>query len=125
MLMQVKLSFKKTTKMKPVLLVLMLGMMMFGSCNKSNDLFDPSSVEHFSFGTSYGMCIGDCAKLFAIANGQLFPDTLSTHYTGTVGFSSKPLADAKYQLAKELLDNFPVYLYNYADTTFGCPDCAD
>jgi len=110
--------------MKPIIFVLALGL-VFSSCSKDADKFDPSSVDHFSFGTSYGMCLGDCAKFFAIANRQLFPDTLSNYYTGTVGFSSTPLPDAQYQLAKELLDNFPVYLINHPDTTFGCPDCAD
>ena len=93
------------------------------SCSKKTT-FDPNKVDSFVFGSAYGMCAGDCAKFFAIANQQLFPDTMA-YYTGFTGFSSTHLPDAKYQLAKQLVDEFPTYFINHPNTTFGCPDCAD
>lgn len=111
--------------MKPLAIIAAI-IIAFSSCSKdSNERFDPNSVDHFSFGTAYGMCIGDCAKFYAIAKQQLFADTIKKYFVEPLGFSSTPMPDAKYQLAKQLLDSFPAYLLNRADTTYGCPDCSD
>ncbi len=110
--------------MKPIILLLAVAVTL-NSCEKSADSFDSTTVDYLAFGTSYGMCTGDCAKLFSISNKQLFPDNMNYYYSGQISFSSTPEPETKYQLAKELLENFPVYLINHADTTYGCPDCTD
>ncbi|MCX6146831.1 MAG: hypothetical protein NTW25_06210 [Candidatus Kapabacteria bacterium] len=40
-------------------------------------------------------------------------------------FSSVPLSNDKYLLAKSLLDSLPQYLTNNPNITIGCPDCTD
>jgi hypothetical protein len=46
-------------------------------------------------------------------------------FTNNLTFAGMPLPNNKYLLAKQLLDEFPAYLLNNPDTTFGCPDCTD
>jgi hypothetical protein len=113
--------------MKQLVLAFAIAVVIFSSCSKDdgNEFIDPNTVDHFSFGTAYGMCIGDCARFYAIANHQLYADTIKRYFVEPLGFSSTPLPDVKYQLAKQLLDSFPTYLLNHVDSTYGCPDCSD
>jgi hypothetical protein len=99
-------------------------MSAFLSCKKDKD--EKVAVDLLSFGTAYGYCIGDCAFFFRLEGENIYPDS-STRYTGegSIVFSSNPLSNDKYLLAKELKDNFPVYLLNNDGKTFGCPDCTD
>ncbi|HVX52717.1 MAG TPA: hypothetical protein VHB48_21325 [Chitinophagaceae bacterium] len=78
----------------------------------------------FSFGTAYNNCAGDCAKFYTIANGQLYADNMQ-RFTNNLTFAGMPLPNNKYLLDEQLLDEFPAYLLNNPDTTFGCPDCTD
>lgn len=94
---------------------------LISSCKKEPVNTDP---EYFSFGSAYGECIGNCANFFQIKDGQLFGDDMTYLVTPLV-FTDTALPADKYELAKPLLDNFPAYLLDNPNQTFGCPDCAD
>lgn len=95
------------------------------NCSKKEILFNANGVEYFTFGIAHGYCIGDCAKFYKIENGQLFADNITTYSGSQVSFSSTAMSTIKYELAKPLIENLPMYLINHANTTFGCPDCSD
>ena len=59
-----------------------------------------------------------------IINGKIYPDSTSGLVLPLV-FSTVPLTLTKYNLALPLLINFPAYLTNHANATFGCPQCID
>lgn len=91
------------------------------SCTKLN----LENLDYFAFGNSFGMCQGNCANFFLIKDKSLYPDDMN-YYTGTtLKFKSEVLPDDDYNLAQKLVKNFPDYLINNPDKTFGCPDCAD
>ena len=100
----------------PIVLLLFLS-----SCTKET-LDNP---DYFAFGNAFGMCQGNCANFFLIKDNSIYPDEMD-YYSGTsLKFKSEVLPDEKYNLAKELIENFPDYLLKNPDKTFGCPDCAD
>ena len=90
------------------------------SCTKDN-LDHP---DYFSFGNAFGFCMGNCTNFYIIRGDKIYPDDMDT-YTEPMKFKSEPLPVEKYNLAKKLMDDFPSYLLNNPDKTFGCPDCAD
>ena len=97
---------------------------LFTACKK-NSIGNNMANAEFTFGTSFNFCSGDCAHFYALQDGKLYPDALTGQYGGTLAFKTTTLPNDKYLLAKQLLDSFPAFLLNNADTTFGCPDCAD
>lgn len=113
--------------------LLLSGLLLLGACNKKT--VDPpgvcgvvmlplDSTGYFAFGSTYGMCPGNCATFFEIKNKNLYPDSLD-HYAGTLYFKNSPLASDRYTWAKNLLYNMPEDLRNQPNTTYGCPDCHD
>lgn len=99
---------------------LFLSILITTSCNKA----DLSDIDYFAFGTAHGECLGNCAVFFKIEAGKLYPDDM-LYYSENLNFMNDPLPDARYQLVKKLVDDFPKYLLDNPDKTFGCPDCAD
>jgi hypothetical protein len=100
---------------------LFISLLLTASCKAG-----PPQEKHdsFAFGTAYGFCKGSCATFYKIENAKLYPDNID-HYKGEVTFEKAPLADEKYQLAKNLPDSLPAFLLQNNGKTFGCPDCAD
>ena len=108
---------------------ILLVTLMFASCKKENNgngqgCGNNNNFESFAFGTAYGECAGNCATFYSISNKKIFPDDMQ-YYTGQLVFKTTALTNDKYLLAKQLIDNFPAYLKNNPDQTFGCPDCHD
>jgi hypothetical protein len=108
---------------------LLLFLTAVASCNKepsqqSKKETDLASPAFFSFGASYGFCVGDCANFYLIEKQQIFPDDMKILQKPLI-FKSTALNNEKYLIAKPLIDSFPAYLINNPDTTFGCPDCYD
>lgn len=99
--------------------ILLMGTLGFQCTN------DETTNDQFVFGVAYGFCSGDCAHFFRIKDQQLFTDSMERYVSDEYMFKSAALADEKYHLAKSLLDEFPEYLLDHANQTFGCPDCAD
>ena len=93
---------------------------LLSSCNKNVDDHNlpreeqsSQCTEYFRFGYSGGLM--GVHKFFVIKNGHLYPED-----------TTKPaLSNAKYHLAKTLIEDFPDYLRACPDTTFGCMGCAD
>lgn len=83
------------------------------------------NIDYFVFGSAHGFCLSNCADFFVVKNGNLYPDDFDYYYESALKFKSEALSIEKYNLAKKLIDDFPVYLINNPDKTFGCPDCAD
>ena len=114
--------------------LLLVGIILLSACNKKTVDRPPGycgvaslpldSTGYFAFGSTYGMCPGNCATFFEIKNGKLYPDSMD-RYTGTLYFKSNPLANDRLNLATNLLYNIPGDLRNYPDSTHGCPDCHD
>jgi hypothetical protein len=86
---------------------------------------EPINFEYFAFGTAYGECMGNCAKFFLIKDNNLYPDEMDYYTSSNIHFQSVALSKEKYNLAKELMENFPKYLKDNPNKTFGCPDCYD
>lgn len=82
-------------------------------------------VSEFVFGVAYGFCVGNCAHFYQLKNDQLFEDDMDMYLNNDFKFKGTPLSGEKFEKAKLLSVLFPPYLTDRADTTFGCPDCAD
>ncbi len=100
-------------------LIVSLIVILASTCNKKE-----VDADKIVFGSSHGFCMGDCAQLYKIENQQLYADTIS-RMTDDPGFSNTALPAKNYDMAKSLVKNIPAYLYDHANQTFGCPDCAD
>lgn len=90
------------------------------SCKKEST----TKFDSFTFGTSYGYCVGNCTSFFLIQDGNLYADDME-RLTTPLKFKTDKLSVDKYNLAKQLQTNFPAYFKQNPNRTFGCPDCAD
>ena len=87
---------------------------------------DTGDFEYFIFGTSYGECGGDCAKIFKLEGSQLFADDgLEYLSTEEVPFQTTGLSFEKRTLAVELSQQLPTDLLTETNGQIGCPDCRD
>jgi hypothetical protein len=109
--------------MRNIILLTVL-FVLLASCKVKDNTIEPSQTEYFIFGTGYGECVGNCSHFFQISNSKIYPDDMLGAYT-QMKFSSTPLSNDKYLLAKSLLDSLPQYLTNNPNITIGCPDCVD
>lgn len=96
-------------------------LLLLSFCKKDEAL----QADSFVFGSAYGFCVGDCATFFLIESNKLYPDSIEKYYNDFLRFKKNPLSDDNYILAKTLMNNFPKYLGDNPNKTFGCPDCAD
>ncbi len=106
-------------KIKSILII--ISFLFISSCTRES-LDNP---EYFSFGEAYGFCQGNCATFFQIKDNMIYPDDIDRYVDTNLKFKTEALGADKYNLAKQLIENFPSYLTNNPDQTFGCPDCAD
>lgn len=93
------------------------------SCDK--DTVFPDTYEYFTFGEYYCECTGSCGVVFQITNETVLPSVDSSCSPSQHSFGNAPLSDAKYAIAKALIDEFPDQLLNSNENTYGCPDCID
>jgi hypothetical protein len=112
-------SIKTTIYLFSLLLLLALVVL---SCSKKDIAVAPT--PRFVFGTSYGNCLGDCDRYYAVKDGQVY--RADGEYTpGPLVLDNSPLPSPKSVIAKQLLQDLPSYLLDHPDQTFGCPDCRD
>lgn len=102
------------------------GVLLLNSCMEERP---SNNKDYLIVGITSGMCSGDCATLFLLQDGKVYPDK-ETEYSfqqaAQPKFSASPLHDTTYQFAAGLLlAGFPDYLTLHPDTTLGCPDCRD
>jgi len=82
--------------------------------------------DYFVFGKFYGHCRGEkCIEIYKIENTKIYEDSLDQYPVGLSDFSFVLDSDKKYQLAKNLANNFPAQLLATPDTTLGMPDAYD
>lgn len=78
------------------------------------------------FGKYHGFCQGDCARLYKMADNQLYADQVKRLIEpDSLIFSSTPMSEKAYQIAERLLADFPQELMKEPEEVIGCPDCAD
>jgi hypothetical protein len=112
--------FKKTS-----LIIAGVLLMSNSSCQKEGFSLK-GETDYIIFGSSYGMCVGDCAVTYLLKSDGLYrsKDYLKT---GNVSSFTEKLSDEKFQQLKNIPSSIPSELINYTkdEETFGCPDCAD
>ena len=104
-------------KIAPIIATLLI----LSSCTKDN----LDNLDYFAFGDAYGMCQGNCATFFLLKDKSLYLDDIDYYMGTSLKFKSEVMPNEKYNLAQELIENFPDYLIKNPNKTFGCPDCAD
>ncbi len=77
------------------------------------------------FGEAYGFCVGDCAHFFKLTVGKLYQDNIERLTNEEPTFNEMALSNVRFEIARNLLRDFPQYLKNNPNQTIGCPDCAD
>lgn len=103
------------------MLLILISVSLFAYCSKEKS----SDPDYFAFGIAHGECLGNCAKFFQIKDNKLYADDMDYYSNSDLKFLKEPLSEEKYNTAKKLIEDFPDYLKNNPDKTFGCPDCAD
>ena len=98
-------------------------LLMLSSCEKED--LNLEEGDYLIFGETYGFCHGNCVHLFKIKGGEIFPDNIDKLHAEDISFQSTPLPFDKYQIASQLVDDFPQHLLENPNETFGCPDCTD
>ena len=116
--------------MKKTLILLAATLALCSGCEKECGCVPPpdsGDFEYFIFGTAYGMCIGDCAKIFQLEGQNLFPDDGLERmiHKDDVPFQTTSLPAEKVAIAAELSQQFPLALLDEANGQVGCPDCRD
>ena len=100
-------------------------LMSNSSCQKEGFSLK-GETDYIIFGSSYGMCVGDCAVTYLLKSDGLYK---SKDYlkTGNANTFTEKLSNEKFQQLQNISSSIPSELVNYKkDTeTFGCPDCAD
>jgi hypothetical protein len=118
--------------MKNTLTLLSLALFFF-SCSKDDNtksVKEPqkTNTEYLTFGHYYGMCLGEgCVEIFKLTTTELLEDQ-NDHYPHTKQFyvgNYAALDENKFNLVKNLMDDFPSELLQTDTLSFGCPDCAD
>jgi hypothetical protein len=93
------------------------------SCAKDDKVLLTNN-NYFVFGRYYGMCDGNnCVLTYKLTSEKLYEDT--RHNYQAQNFNFVELGKNKFELAKDLIQFFPVELLSSKDSIFGCPDCGD
>lgn len=116
--------------MKSIVYSLLAGYILVSgfSCYSKCDCDETSQFEYLVFGHFYGECGGEgCVETFKIEYEQLFEDTLDQYpdFSQSPARSYIKLPAAKYELVKDLVDQFPEGLYSETDHVLGQPDAGD
>lgn len=84
----------------------------------------PLNDEYFIFGGYWGECDGNCAQIYLLQAGKLYPDNMESLKTDLI-FKGSALPEYKCNYAKILKDNFPSYLKTIPPGVIGDPDSRD
>lgn len=108
--------------MRKSILLIVVSIVLLG-CS-SNDDIQLNDGDYLIFGHFYGFCVGEnCVEIFKLTDTKLYEDSNDNY--AMEPFNFELLDEAKFDLAKDLIDAFPEKLLLEKETTFGCPDCAD
>lgn len=109
--------------MKVKILFLFLAGASFFSCKTTTTPSD--SVDYFVFGSGYCHCINNCGTFYKYTPAALVKGEGTSCQRTDYTYGGAALPAANLAQAEALLKALPNELYMAADTTFGCPDCAD
>ena len=108
-------------------LFLLVSIFILNSCDKDQES-ELTNDDFLIIGLTYGECGGDCSHLYKLEEGELFADTeeLWWNQSDDPDFSSTAMVNAT-ALAEieQLVTDFPEFLIQTEEKTFGCPDCGD
>jgi hypothetical protein len=113
---------------KPTLIIFPALLIFIMSCKKELTItpLNLNYGDYFIFGTYAGECTGDCARFYVIKDNNIYADdNVNYFYNDSLRFNNSPLETEKYNLSQSLLTDFPTYLLQHKNETFGCPDCTD
>jgi len=98
---------------------------LLSACTKEEKLIKKETKGNYLvFGHFYGMCAGEeCIETFKLTSDKLYEDTID-EYNGE-SFDFMALDKQKYELARDLQDDFPQDLLSEEESIIGCPDFAD
>jgi hypothetical protein len=99
--------------------------LMISSCKKDHGATPSVKLNTLYFGEFNPAVQLPSSRFYLLENGKL--------YTEPMPFNEVPdptyialLPDSLYQIAKYLINNFPLYLMQHStDSAIGCPGCAD
>lgn len=112
--------------MRKISILFIISTILIASCTKEKiTKLDLKDGDYFIFGSYAGECYGDCAHFYVLKNNSIYADEIYSFYIDSLKFSSSALPSDKYTISAPLLSNFPTYLTNHKNETFGCPDCTD
>ena len=97
----------------------------FFSCTSEGNDGQLNSEDYLIFGIFYGECFGDCWVSYKLQNGMLYPDDTEFPTFEEIPFKKDPLDHSKFEIAKVLIESFPLDLLQSDKRTYGCPDCGD
>jgi hypothetical protein len=101
-------------------------MLLFG-CSESDSSNNSNPEGTLVFGRFYGFCGGEeCIEIFKLSPVALFEDTLDNYPTAeNHNTNFVPLNANKFAQTKDLVNFFPMALFNESNTFIGSPDVAD
>lgn len=104
--------------------LVLLALTLFAlSCHRENE-DPPAEPDYLIFGYYTCFCENCCTTGYKISGDQLFKGE-KVSYLPPYNFDSTPLEAAKYERAKQLLDDLPAQLLNNNYQAFGCGGCRD
>lgn len=107
---------------KFILILSIIGVLL--SCDTKDNGLELNGNSFIVFGHFYGECQGEgCVETFKLTAEKLFEDSADDYNGQNLDFTE--LSNEKFELVKDLKDDFPKQLLSETETTFGCPDCAD
>lgn len=113
--------------MKRIILfgIFLTSLLIFSACSNDSSDLETNEGDYLIFGTFNGECFGQCTNLYKVDEEQIFEDDLNIGLPEDIPFKSEPMENSKFELAKQLKENFPNELLESSERTYGCPDCSD
>lgn len=113
-------------KLKLLLVSLIAGFLLFGSCKKEEE---PQGNENYLiFGHFYGECIGEtCIEIYCLETARLLEDQNDNYPSGLNFYSADftQLSNSDFLEVNDLMSFFPDTLLLIDDTVIGTPDAGD
>lgn len=107
---------KKALSITAIILIAIAGFLLAG-CNKEN-LQDANTIK---YGTSFGMCVGNCYNELTVT-----PNKLSISRISTTAKDPKVCTQSfNNEQWQQLRDKIDIKKFKALNTVYGCPDCAD
>ena len=112
--------------MKKILL-LVLALVPFACADNDINNGQPRSGEYLVFGDYYGMCAGNCVRMYLLNDHSLFEDSRKHYPTQPGTYEGNFSIDRgdKLEEVKDSLTQIPDALLRSDNIVLGCPDCSD